>query len=53
MDPTDTEIYSYLGIKFVIVRIFSLRICCENEYQVKKTWHLSTKTALKSINLEI
>ena len=36
MDHTDTEIYSYLGIKFVIVRIFSLLICCENEYQVKK-----------------
>ena len=36
MDHTDTEIVSYLGIKYVIVRIFSLLICCENEYQVKK-----------------
>ena len=35
MDHTDTEIFSYLGIKYVIVRIFSLLICCENEYQVK------------------
>ena len=36
MDHTDTEIFSYLGIKYIIVRLFSLLICGENEYQVKK-----------------
>ena len=36
MDHTDTEIFSYLGIEYVIVRIFSLLICCANEYQVNK-----------------